>query len=251
MQGKFRQQESGPRSPNCDPAQEKRRQALARAKNIGMFPAAYSLPMPFLRSFLILCLVACAPRFSALADENASSSDTQIVVSVAEQKLAVMRDGEVLKKYPISTSRFGVGDSLGSYRTPIGLLKVSEKIGAGLPAGAVIKHRNFTGEVLRPNAPGRDPIVSRILWLSGQEARNRNAYDRCVYIHGTPDEKHLGRPASYGCIRMSSEDVIALYASTPVGTNVSIVPGKLPGTPDNPIQAIFALAEAVTHGTGL
>lgn len=205
--------------------------------------------MLFLRSLLTLCLVACAPQFAALAGEEAASSPTEIVISVADQKLAVVRGGEVLKKYPISTSRYGVGDNYGSYRTPLGHLKVSEKIGDRLPAGAVIKHRNATGEVLQPNAPGRDPIVSRILWLSGQETCNRNAYNRCVYIHGTPDEKHLGRPASYGCIRMRSVDVIELYATTPVGANVSIVPGKLPGqSQDNPFSAFFALAEAVARG---
>jgi len=208
--------------------------------------------MPFLRSLFILCLVACGPQFSALAGEETTSASTEIVVSVAEQKLAIVRGGEVLKKYPISTSRYGVGDSYGSYRTPLGRLKISEKIGDRLPAGAVIKHRNPTGEVLPPNAPGRDPIVSRILWLSGQEACNRNAYARCVYIHGTPDEKHLGRPASYGCIRMRSVDVIELYSATPVGTPVSIVSGKLPGpSQDNPFVAFFALAESVTRGSHL
>lgn len=206
--------------------------------------------MPRFRFFLAACLATLIVRLPANAGEEPDST-TGIVVSVAEQKLAVMRNGEILKKYPVSTSRFGVGDGNGSYRTPLGLLKVSEKIGASLPVGAVMKHRNFTGEVLRPNAPGRDPIVSRILWLTGQEACNRNAYDRCVYIHGTPDEKHLGRPTSYGCIRMSSTDVIELYENTPVGASVSILPGKLPGTPDSPIRAIFVLAEAVSRGSHL
>jgi lipoprotein-anchoring transpeptidase ErfK/SrfK len=126
-------------------------------------------------------------------------------------------------------------------------LKISEKLGNGLPAGAVIRHRNATGEVLRPNTPGRDPIVSRILWLDGQEATNRNAYDRCVYIHGTPDEKHLGRPASYGCIRMKSSDVIELYSAVPVGTPVSIVKGTLPGT--SRLMALFAQAESPKQET--
>jgi lipoprotein-anchoring transpeptidase ErfK/SrfK len=205
--------------------------------------------MPFLRSLPILCLVAFAPQFAALAGEEAPSAPAEIVVSVAEQKLALVRGGEVLRKYPISTSRFGVGDRYGSYRTPLGRLEISEKIGGRLPAGAVLKHRNATGEVLPPNAPGRDPIVSRILWLSGREPGNRNAYARCVYIHGTPDEKHLGRPVSYGCIRMRSVDVIELYAATPVGTQVSILPGKLPGKPqENPFSALFALAGVAAKG---
>lgn len=159
----------------------------------------------------------------------AIAGDLEIVVSVADQKLAVLRDGEVVKKYVISTSKFGLGDSYGSYRTPLGRLKVSQKIGDELPPGAVLKHRVPTGEVLRPNAPGRDPIVSRILWLDGEEAGNQNAHARGVYIHGTPDEKRLGRPASYGCIRMKSSDVIELYSATTVGTPVSIISGRLPG----------------------
>jgi lipoprotein-anchoring transpeptidase ErfK/SrfK len=186
-----------------------------------------------------------APAPSAPVANAAQPSRTEIIVSVAEQKLALVRDGEVLRKYPISTSRFGIGDSYGSYRTPLGHLKVDQKIGDGLPAGAVIKHRSFTGEVLKPNAPGRDPIVSRILWLNGQEATNANAHARGVYIHGTPDEKHLGRPASYGCIRMRSSDVIELYAGVPVGTDVSIIPGKLPGAATHPLLALFA---SVTSG---
>jgi len=174
-----------------------------------------------LLSLFFACLASAVPA--------AIAGGTEIVVSVADQELAVISSGEVVKKYAISTSKFGVGDGLGSYRTPLGRLKISEKIGGDLPAGAVIRHRVATGEVLRPNAPGRDPIVSRILWLDGLEASNANAHERAVYIHGTPDEKHLGRPASYGCIRMKSRDVIELYSAMPVGTSVSIIKGRLPG----------------------
>jgi len=199
--------------------------------------------MPLTRLFLAACLCFTGALTPVLAGEETSTpSRTEIVVSVAEQKLALIRNGEVLRKYPISTSRFGIGDSYGSYRTPLGHLKISEKIGDGLAAGAVIRHRNATGEVLPANAPGRDPIVSRILWLDGMESGNRNAYGRCVYIHGTPDEKHLGRPASYGCIRMRSADVIELYAAIPIGTGVSIVKGLLPGT--SPLFAFFAQADS-------
>jgi len=201
--------------------------------------------MPRIPTILTLLLTAFVPQIAARAGEPSSpAAQLQIVVSVAEQKLAVVRDGEVLKKYPVSTSRFGVGDSYGSYRTPLGQLKVTDKIGTGLAAGAVIRHRQPTGEILSPNAPGRDPIVSRILWLSGEEACNRNAYERCVYIHGTPDEKHLGRPMSFGCIRMRSTDVIELYAETPLGTSVSIVSGRLPSDSSNsPFQALFGFAD--------
>ena len=99
---------------------------------------------------------------------------------------------------------------------------VSAKLGDGLPLGAVIKSRIATGEVIVPNAPGRDTIVSRVLWLRGKEDQNRNARERCIYIHGTAEEKRIGRRASYGCIRMKSKDVIALYGRVHIGTQVTI-----------------------------
>jgi len=89
--------------------------------------------------------------------------------------------------------------------------------------GSVFKSRVRTGEILSPNAPGRDPIVTRILWLRGLEACNAQAYERGIYIHGTPVENLIGRPASYGCIRMRSRDVIRLFDATPVGTKIDVV----------------------------
>jgi L,D-transpeptidase catalytic domain len=214
-------------------------------KNLARF-ALLLPPMPFFTSFILTILAVCFFPFSASAAEEVPAqpvvSRLEIVVSIAEQKLALVKDGEVVRKYTVSTSRYGIGDSYGSYRTPLGRLKISQKIGDGLPAGAVLKSRRTTGEVLAPNAPGRDPIVSRILWLDGQEAANRNAHGRCVYIHGTPDEKRLGRAVSYGCIRMRSADVIELYSAAPVGVDVSIVKGLLPGT--NPLLAMLAMRDS-------
>lgn len=152
----------------------------------------------------------------------------QVLISVADQELVLLRDGGVIAKYPVSTSRFGMGDSWGSYKTPLGKLRVYDKIGDDLSPGAVIKHRSATGEVLAPNAPGRDPIVTRVIWLEGTEEQNANARARGIYIHGTPMENTIGRPVSWGCIRMRSEDVIALYSQIPLGTEVDIVADKLP-----------------------
>ena len=160
---------------------------------------------------------------SALAATRGLALERSLVVSVHDQKLAVVDDGKIVAKYPISTSRFGVGDSFRSFRTPLGKLKVSEKVGYNLPTGAVIKGRRYTGEVLKANAGGRDPIVTRVLWLQGLESQNRNAHDRGIYIHGTPVERQIGRPASYGCIRMKSRDVVEVFRLTPVGTGVEIV----------------------------
>jgi hypothetical protein len=112
--------------------------------------------------------------------------------------------------------------------TPLGYLAVEKKIGDNVPVGAVFHKRRLTGEVLQPNAPGRDPITTRIIWLRGLEAQNAHAFQRCIYIHGTPEENKIGRPASYGCIRMKSKDVAELYDQLPVGAVVQIIPDRLP-----------------------
>jgi len=149
--------------------------------------------------------------------------EVQVFISVSEQKLALVVNGKVLRTYRVSTSRYGEGDYLGSWRTPLGRLAVANKIGGAAPAGAVFNGRHLTGEILSVNAPGRDPIVSRIIWLRGMEAGNKYAYRRCIYIHGTPQEEFLGRKSSFGCIRMSSSDVMELYPWIQVGTEVAIV----------------------------
>ena len=153
----------------------------------------------------------------------AASSGSEVIVSIADQELALLNRGKTVARYPVSTSKFGIGDQTGSYRTPVGAMYVSGKIGDGLPLGAVIKSRQPTGEVLAPNAAGRDPIVSRVLWLRGKEDRNRNARERCIYIHGTAEERRVGKRASYGCVRMNNLDVIDLYDRVPVGAAVEIV----------------------------
>ena len=103
-----------------------------------------------------------------------------------------------------------------------------DKVGEDLMFGAVIKHRSATGEVLDVNAPGRDPIVTRILWLEGLEEQNRNAKERGIYIHGTPEEKKIGEPMSWGCIRMRSRDVVELFDEIPLGATVRIIAERLP-----------------------
>ncbi len=151
----------------------------------------------------------------------------KMIVSVSDQKMLLVRDGEPVKTYKISTSKFGVGDKPGSNRTPLGHLRVAKKIGCTSPQGAVFKSRKPTGEILKPNSPGRDPIVTRILWLKGLEERNQNAFKRTIYIHGTPEEKRLGHPASFGCIRMSSRDVVDLYNRVGYGADVFIIRGSI------------------------
>lgn len=159
----------------------------------------------------------------------ATPPDTQhhVVVSAREQKLAILDRGNVLAVYPISTSKFGLGDRPGSYGTPLGKLEIAEKIGDNAPVGTVFKNRRRTGEVVRVDSPGRDPIVTRIIWLRGREAQNANAFRRDIYIHGTPEERNIGRPVSYGCIRMRSRDVISLYNIVGRGAEVTVVNGPL------------------------
>ena len=164
-----------------------------------------------------------------LAISSCSTPDTRhrVVVSVPEQKLVVLEDGRPVGTYPVSTSKFAIGDEPGSRGTPLGELEVAQKIGDGAPLGTVFKSRRRTGEILAPDAPGRDPIVTRILWLRGREAQNRNAYGRYIYIHGTAEERNIGRPASYGCIRMRSRDVVQLYDIVGRGAQVSIADAPL------------------------
>ena len=155
----------------------------------------------------------------------------RIIISVKDQKLMVVENGQRVGIYPVSTSKFGLGDRWGSMATPLGWLQVAEKIGDHAPTGAVFHKRRFTGEILKPNAPGRDPIVTRIIWLRGLEPANANAFNRCIYIHGTAEEKTIGKPASYGCVRMSSKDVTEVYAQLPIGSVIHIIPDSLPKLP--------------------
>ena len=183
-----------------------------------------------LRNYLLLVTLFLA---------SCAAPDTQhhIVISTRDQKLAVLDRGTLLTTYPVSTSKFGLGDYLRSSRTPLGQLEIAKKIGDNALLGAVFKDRIRTGEIVAPNSPGRDPIVTRILWLRGREAQNANAFGRYIYIHGTPEERVIGRPASYGCIRMRSSDIIQLYNIVGVGAAVTVVDAPL-------ISAVPGLASA-------
>ena len=174
-------------------------------------------------SYRAFALLFCC--FSAVVAVR--GGDRMIVVSVPEQRLAIIENGLRVAQYRVSTSKFGLGDRPRSYATPLGTLEVAAKVGAGARVGTVFKGRRPTGEILRPNSPGRDPIVTRILHLRGLDSKNARAYGRGIYIHGTPEERRIGRPASYGCIRMRSEDVIRVFNAATVGTKVEIVNAPL------------------------
>jgi hypothetical protein len=183
--------------------------------------------------FYALIALCWLVRGLAFAEEDGAAPQPsppplEVLISIDDQRLVVLKDGGLIAKYKISTSRFGAGDAYGSYKTPLGKLKVCDKIGGDLASGSVIKHRSATGEVIPVNAPGRDPIVTRVIWLEGLEDQNHNARARGIYIHGTPEESTLGKPVSWGCIRMASEDVINVFEQLPVGTTVTILADRLP-----------------------
>lgn len=150
-----------------------------------------------------------------------------------------LRGGDALRAgYPVSTALNGPGELQGSQCTPRGWHQVRARIGAGLPPGAVLRGRRFTGEIYSPELaarhPGRDWILSRILWLSGLERGfnrlgARDTMRRYVYLHGTPDSEPMGIPRSHGCVRMRNADVIELFDQVPPGTPVWI--GSARGMP--------------------
>ena len=156
----------------------------------------------------------------------------RIEVSIAEQRLVLLDDeGRPVRSYMVSTAAKGAGEQMGSYQTPRGRHRIRARIGDGLPLGAVLRGRRPTGEICSPELmaaqPGKDWILTRILWLCGEETGiNRGAQvdtmRRYVYIHGTPDETVLGIPGSHGCIRMRNNELVELFDRVPVGTPVLI-----------------------------
>lgn len=176
-------------------------------------------------ALLSLLVIAALP--SCVSKPPVADAKNKMVVSIKDQKMLLVSNGIPVKTYKISTSKFGIGDRMGSNCTPLGHMQVAEKIGAKAPLGCVFKSRRPTGEVIKPNAPGRDPVVTRILWLKGAERRNQNAHQRAIYIHGTPEERRLGQPASYGCIRMASKDVADLFDRVYYGADVFVIPGSI------------------------
>jgi hypothetical protein len=195
---------------------------LGQSRPAGIAPRrAFLRPRIRRIGWLLLIFFGVAPIAHAL------SPAAEIIISVPDQQLGLVDRGKLISKYSISTSKFGLGDGGGSYRTPLGTLFVSAKFGDRLVAGAVIKNRVATGEIVNPNAPGRDAIVSRVIWLRGMEQQNRGARDRCIYIHGTPEERTIGRPASFGCIRMRSRDVIDLYERVHIGMHVTVTERRI------------------------
>lgn len=153
-----------------------------------------------------------------------------LYVSVPEQSLTVVENGTETRKYPVSTSKYGVGNRENSLMTPPGVHRLVEKYGHGAPAGRIFRDRLDTGETWKigaPGAPGEDLILTRILRLEGlEDGINRgpgiDSYERYIYIHGTNNERSIGSPGSHGCVCMTSRDVVELFERAPEGTIVFI-----------------------------
>ena len=150
-----------------------------------------------------------------------SSEQWEMRVDISRQMLDLRRCGELIKSWPVSTSRFGVGFEPGSFKTPTGCFAVQEKIGAGAPLWAEFKSRQPTGVLAAPGGE-HDGILTRILWLSGLDEENTNTRDRYIYFHGTNREDLIGTPASHGCIRLRNADMAELFDLVPEGARVVI-----------------------------
>jgi lipoprotein-anchoring transpeptidase ErfK/SrfK len=156
----------------------------------------------------------------------------KISIDISLQRMVLLdAQGRVIKRYPISSAKNGVGQEYGSFRTPLGKHVIRAKIGTGQPVNTVFVRRRPTGEIYTPELAarfqGRDWILTRILWLSGCEPKfNRlgsvDTMRRYIYIHGSPDSTLMGKPGSIGCIRMHNHDMLDVYGRVSVGTPVEI-----------------------------
>lgn len=157
--------------------------------------------------------------------------ESYLHISIAKQQMYLISARECVAKFSVSTAKNGAGQAMGSECTPIGWHKIRAKIGAGQPLNSVFIGRRPTGETyhqeLAKKQPERDWILSRILWLAGEEPY-KNRYGkvdstwRYIYIHGCPDELMLGKPESHGCIRMKNTDVVELFNQVDIGLKVLI-----------------------------
>jgi lipoprotein-anchoring transpeptidase ErfK/SrfK len=151
------------------------------------------------------------------------SPEAKIKISVRAQQLILKCGRNRLASYPVSTSRFGLGSKEGSFKTPTGKFRITEKIGEGMPPGTVFKSRRPVKATKRAMRE-EDLVMTRILWLDGLERRNANTHDRYIYIHGTNHEEKIGLPDSHGCIRMKNADLVELFERVSEGTPVEIRP---------------------------
>lgn len=164
-------------------------------------------------------------------DKSATKSflnpETFIIVDISSQSLILIENKKIVYDYKISTSKFGIGNVEGSFKTPIGVHIIAEKIGNGAPAGRIFKERKDTGIDWHPGLIDENMILTRIIRLRGiEDSINRgpgiDSYDRYIYIHGTNREELIGIPMSHGCICMKNSEIIELFNFVEEGTVVFI-----------------------------
>jgi hypothetical protein len=158
--------------------------------------------------------------------------DEFIYVAARRQRLYHVRNNQIVARYEVSTSKFGIGCEERSQKTPIGLHKIYNKYGDNVPTGGILQARKYMGReadiVTEPRSVGSDDVTTRVIWLRGMEqgvnkGDGHDSLKRCIYIHGTPEEGLIGTPASHGCVRMRNEDIAALYALVEKGMYVLIL----------------------------
>lgn len=155
-------------------------------------------------------------------------SDSQIIISIADQKLYLHKKGKLIKTYRVSTSKYGIGNKNNSFKTPLGRHMICSKIGRKARLGSIFRNRRNTKKIAKIGSDfHKDLITTRILRLQGLEpGKNKgkgiDTFYRCIYIHGTAEEHLIGKPASHGCIRMKNRDIIELFALVPRSTVVII-----------------------------
>ena len=211
------------------------------------FEHLYIINTRFLILFITLLLISCtviqenSSKYMDLANIDGITIEQReleslIVVNISTQQLFLLKKGKIEEFYSVSTSVYGTGSKVNSFKTPLGKHKISEKIGEGLPEGAILKGRRWTGAIANiikePIDTEFDVVTSRILWLAGlEEGKNQgpgvDSKSRYIYIHGTAEEGLIGRPASDGCVRMYNADVITLFNKVDVNTEVLIILGNL------------------------
>ena len=160
-----------------------------------------------------------------------NTANYRIDIDLTRQVLQLNGAGGIVREYPVSTGKNGTGEQLDSGCTPRGRHSIAEKIGAGQPLDTVFVGRAPTGEIYHPELrrqhPGRDWILTRIIWLQGEEpgfnqGGEVDTYNRYIYIHGAPDDMQMGVPGSAGCIRMRNSDVIELFDLVEEGCEVNL-----------------------------
>ena len=211
------------------------------------FEHLYIINTRFLILFITLSLISCtviqenSSKYMDLANIDGITIEHReleslIVVNISTQQLFLLKKGKIEEFYSVSTSVYGTGSKVNSFKTPLGKHKISEKIGEGLPEGAILKGRRWTGAIANiikePIDTEFDVVTSRILWLAGlEEGKNQgpgvDSKSRYIYIHGTAEEGLIGKPASDGCVRMYNVDVITLFNKVETNTQVLIILGNL------------------------